>query len=408
MKYVRQYTVAAVLIGICQGFFAVSFSGCSPQNDSAGLIPKITPSKDSAAASLDAEIAANERLKKEKQWLKVSSSGPWPIAETKLKKFNFGRMPVGDAIGTHTFTLKNVGDADLMLKAGQATCQCTTFSVESERVPPGGETLVTLQWKVKAANPNFRHGGPVYTNDPKNRELMFEVEGIIDEAVVVEPGLVWNVGQLSEGVQSSIGVTVASRVHEKFSVESITAESPNVRFKVRPMTPQELKIGSWVSGYSLNVTVDGNVPPGTFEDTAVLKLDVLEDTRSFKVQGTRFGVIRFLPTPGERFDPDKQLLTLGTFRAAQGRKSRIMLIVDHSESSEPLEISDIETVPSFMKVTLEPSGQRLNNSQRYLLNIEIPPGRPKHEGTHEWATFRASTNHKSYPQIKVNVSFTSN
>lgn len=408
MKYVRRYTMAAVMIGICQGFFAVSFSGCTSESDSAGLIPKLTPSSDNAAAMLEQENAAKERLTKEKEWIEVSKTGPWPIAEAEAKKFNFGRMPVGDAIGTHTFTLKNTGDAELILKAGQATCQCTTFSVENERVPPGGETQVTLKWKVKTANSNFRHGGPVYTNDPKNRELLFEVEGTIDEAVVVEPGLVWSVGQLSEGAASTFGVSIASRVYEKFKIESITAGSPYVHFDFRPLTDREMSAESWLSGYSLIVTVDGNVPPGTFEDTAVLKLDVLEDTRSFKIQGTRFGAIRFLPTPGERFDPENQLLTLGRFRAAEGRKSKVMLIVDHTNSSEPLEISDIQTVPPFLKVSLEPEGQRVKNTQRYLLNFEVPPGKPKFDSAMEQAIFKAATNHRDFRQIQVFLNFSSN
>jgi hypothetical protein len=378
--------------------------GCAQEDlKSAALIPKTQPIEANAVVVTKDEKEDTPKAVKPD----ISASGPWPVAKVMVTTFNFGRMAVGDSIGEHSFVVRNTGEADLILKAGDATCQCTSFKPKDEIVRPGAETSIDIKWQTKHANPSFRHGGPVYTNDPKNPEIEFHVEGIIDEAIVALPSLIWDVGSIQKDTQASMTAVIASKVHEEFQIESLTAETSHVHLTPRPMSSDEKKNGEWLSGYVVDVKVDSDIPAGTFIDNIRMKVDVLKDSRTFQLRALRVGKVRFLPAPGSMFEPEGMLLKLGTFRSSVGGSGKMMLIVDHSASEEPLQVEIVEAKPPFLKAVLEQSGQRINGIQRYLLNVEIPPQR-KHNALVAPAHIDLRTNHKEFPTFRVFVKFNSN
>lgn len=106
----------------------------------------------------------------------VSETGPWPKIAYDESTFAFGQMAV-HATNEHFFLIRNEGETDLVMKEGKTTCKCTTFVVENKVLKPGEETKLKINWKGGSAPDRaFRHGGPVYTNDPKNPEVNFVVE----------------------------------------------------------------------------------------------------------------------------------------------------------------------------------------------------------------------------------------
>ncbi len=117
----------------------------------------------------------------------ISETGPWPKAEVPDLNHHFGRMQLHSTGGHHEFVIRNKGEAILELVAGKATCQCTKFTVRKDKLAPGEETIVDIDWKAETKTPAFSHGGPVFTNDPKMPKIDFVVEGIIDAAIDVFP-----------------------------------------------------------------------------------------------------------------------------------------------------------------------------------------------------------------------------
>ena len=73
----------------------------------------------------------------------VSESGPWPKLSFDETTFPFGRMAV-KAENSHSFVIRNEGEADLVMTTGKATCKCTTFSVEKDVLKPGEETKLVI------------------------------------------------------------------------------------------------------------------------------------------------------------------------------------------------------------------------------------------------------------------------
>ena len=83
-----------------------------------------------------------------------SSSGPWPKAVTQELNYAFGRMQLGTT-KSHSFTIRNEGEAELQLTAGTTTCKCTEFDfdpsedveLKSVVVKPGESIDLIIRWK---------------------------------------------------------------------------------------------------------------------------------------------------------------------------------------------------------------------------------------------------------------------
>ena len=338
-----------------------------------------------------------------------ASSGPYPRVEVLDTSYNFGRQLLNSEPGKHQFTIKNVGEADLELQAGEATCQCTTFDVDKERIAPGEEAVVNIQWKAERRDPMFRHGGPVFTNDPEQPEIKFTITGKIDVAVELLPSDMWDAGNVYMDRGATLRAAVASSMLDEFEVESITTDSEFVSFDVTPMPPEMLASENWLSGYSVNVTVSENIPGGKFEEEVRIKLSCADEKLIIPLSARKHGRIRYLPTTGTFFDPEMMLLKFGTFPSTESRSGKILLIVDQAGMQEPLQITDIEASPSFLKASLEQDGEQAGDKRRYFLKIEVPSGKPRVQySLSNLAKLRIHTNHPEGEIIPVDVFFSTN
>lgn len=335
----------------------------------------------------------------------VSESGPWPKLAYDETNFPFGRMAI-KAENSHAFVIRNEGDADLVMKTGKATCKCTTFSVEKDVLAPGEETTLVINWHGgPSPDRSFSHGGPLYTNDPKNKEVMFTVKGAIEMPVEMLPEL-WSMGNVSLDEAGTLKAAIASKLHDQFEVESIESESKYVSATVHPMTVEEKAKDNYVSGYRLEVVLAADAPPGKLEEAIKIKIKGIDGIPFITAQLTarKYGNFILQPLDGALFVPDKLLLQLGQFEASVGRDVKLLLIVDEKDMTEPLQITNIEASPPFLKAELEELGKSASTVHRYAIHISVPPGRPHTQKTEtKSGHLRMTTNHPSKEVIDLEV-----
>ncbi|MEX2561162.1 MAG: DUF1573 domain-containing protein, partial [Pirellulales bacterium] len=101
---------------------------------------------------------------------------PRPKLEVDHDEFDFGVMNVGQS-GRHAFTVRNAGDADLVLHEAGTTCKCTLLDMPGGRIKPGETRQVRLEWTTEKPTEHFRHGAGIWTNDPKIRQLKLALTG---------------------------------------------------------------------------------------------------------------------------------------------------------------------------------------------------------------------------------------
>src|SRR5438045_6779062 len=85
-------------------------------------------------------------------------SGSVPQAKVVVEggnTFNFGMMQLGQT-RSHTFVLRNIGDAPLELKAGHPSCKCTVSEFSTDPVPPGETREVLITWTPPGVEEKFR------------------------------------------------------------------------------------------------------------------------------------------------------------------------------------------------------------------------------------------------------------
>jgi len=345
-----------------------------------------------------------------------SEIGPWPKVVASELTHTFGRMQVGDE-NSHRFEIRNEGDADLKLKAGTTTCKCTQFdfdqsaevSVKTAIVKPGESVILTMSWKAgESPDRAFRHGGDVFTNDPKSTLLKYTVEGAIEMPYEVLPDT-WSVGNIFNEQSGKFKGAIGSRIYDHLEIESIHSPSGKVQVTTAPMSPEDKVRDSYASGVVLNLELASDIPPGLFKEVLEIKLSQRDEPIKVPVTARKHGAIRLQQMAGTTFDLEKMRVQLGAFPAAEGRGGKVLLIVDEKEMSEPLKITELESDPSFMTATLSPFGEPSGTVHRYLLDVAVPPNRPHVQRTNSNPGFlRLSTNHPSGEALKFEVLLYSN
>lgn len=65
--------------------------------------------------------------------------------EFRQKNFNFGDITEGEIV-THTFYFKNTGKENLVIKAIESSCGCTTVGYDRKPVAPGKEGKIEIEF----------------------------------------------------------------------------------------------------------------------------------------------------------------------------------------------------------------------------------------------------------------------
>ena len=335
-----------------------------------------------------------------------SKVGPWPKAVAMDLTYSFGRMQV-KTMKSHSFTIRNEGEADLQLTAGTTTCKCTQFDfdpsddvdLKSVVVKPDESVDLIMTWKAgDDADSGFRHGGDIHTNDPRHPLIKYAVEGAIERPFEVMPSM-WNVGETGR-FQGAI----ATRLFDGFQVESVHSPSGLVKVTPVPMTPEEKAKDQFTSGYSLQVELSEDVPAGTFEEEVQIKVSGQEDAIRIHVSARKYGVIRLQQLAGTQFNSETLMLQLGAFPATQGREAKMLLIVDEKDMPEPFRLTETTADPSFLKATLTPLGEPTGTIHRYILSLAIPPGTPHVQRVEaKPGSLKISTNHPTGEEISMSV-----
>ncbi|MDA1231238.1 MAG: DUF1573 domain-containing protein [Planctomycetota bacterium] len=335
----------------------------------------------------------------------ASETGPWPKITYEETTFAFGQMAV-HATNEHFFVIRNEGEADLVMKEGKTTCKCTTFDVENKVLKPGEETKLKINWKGGAApDRTFRHGGPVYTNDPRNPDVNFVVEGEIAMPIELMPQF-WSVGNINQDKAGTMSASIASKLDDDFEIESIESPSGKVTVKVSPMSIEEMATEKYVRGFRLDVEIAADIPPGKLEEKIKINLKGIDSVPSItaSVTARKYGNFILQPLDGTMYAPDKLILQLGQFPASKGRHARLLLIVDQKGMTDEFGITGIEADPPFLKAALTELNEAANTVHRYAVEISVPPGRPHVQKTDtKRGHITITTNHPSEETIQLDI-----
>ena len=95
------------------------------------------------------------------------------------EQFDFGTIKEADGPVTHAFTLKNVGNAPLVITRASASCGCTIPKFSTEPIAPGKSTKIEVTYNPAGRPGQFVKTVAVYSNG-KEGAFILRIKGVVE------------------------------------------------------------------------------------------------------------------------------------------------------------------------------------------------------------------------------------
>ena len=117
--------------------------------------------------------------------------------------YDFGKG-FEDRVLSHTFILKNEGNAPLRVEDVDPDCACTVADYDRV-IPPGGEGRIILTIKPYSVLRNFIKKAAVRVNDPSRRELELTMKGYVQPIIEIKPSHIVRLrGMVTDNLQGRV------------------------------------------------------------------------------------------------------------------------------------------------------------------------------------------------------------
>jgi len=100
--------------------------------------------------------------------------------------FDFGEAEQGSKVN-HTFTLRNDGDQDLLIRKVRSSCGCTVAKPSKETVEPGDTTEIEATFSIGRRRGRQQKKITVMVNDPNNQQIILMLRGNVKIIAQFEP-----------------------------------------------------------------------------------------------------------------------------------------------------------------------------------------------------------------------------
>ncbi len=308
-----------------------------------------------------------------------------PRIDVEPKTVRLGEVYVGDA-GYGELTIRNTGDAPLIISKIEKSCGCTaTFLAEEDKIiQPGGQSKVKVELrpnKTQSASDVFTKVITIVSNDPYKSNLRVGVECIAKIGVEANPSnLLIDEPGLKVGESRTMEVVVAAANAEPFHITDVEIpESAALAVEYDKNTKQishKLNVRIGPVNEAANVTANLKVHTD-HSRTKLVNVYVLA-----KVQR----LVTLTPT----------YLNLGQVEPGAVVEQQVQL---RAEDDRRIETLDIEVQRHELQVT----ATRVPDSPTgWVLRFNIPPSLA---GKKIIAPIVLRTNIKEAGELKANVSF---
>ncbi|MCE9526337.1 MAG: DUF1573 domain-containing protein [Planctomycetales bacterium] len=345
------------------------------------------------------------------------------ISETEFK---FGTMEAYQQ-KSHTFVIRNDGEAPLLIKKGKVSCKCTMSTAEDKPIPPGKSTDILLEWKPLMKMEDWSQTAEFCTNDPdpKMRKVVLTVRGDVVERLSVTPRDIWQLGELLENKPAQVVGTVYSMTLEKFAIKKVTATGTSaIKTSWKPIAADELTPLKAKSGYQITLDAGAGLPAGSFSFPVKIETDVKEVrddgvigpevTLNLEVTGSRNGPFTFQSGAAANRQAnwinDRRLIALERFEELKGGRRGLPFYVRNCPADGLQFLSQTcDCSSKALKLSLEPIEPSKGKFRGYMLIIDYPPGPDKNlpnDGGNIGCRVRLKTNHPDAPEFDLLLYYT--
>jgi len=313
------------------------------------------------------------------------------------------------AHSSHSFKVRNDGDAPLTLSTGTPTCKCTVFSSDKSVLQPGEQTEIKIEWDVKTSDAEFEQSGPLNTNDPRRPIIHLSIHGRVTDAVRPDRFDV-HFSDLSANESATGSVNIYAFRTDDLKVEKHELSDPElakyVTISFVPLTSDELaREPEAKGGVKMKVDLNSGMPFGEFNASVSVTTD---QNRESPLQIHLIGnVSTDVLLSGPKTIADKLLVNLGTLSRAEATKHTVYILVKgpHREQTE-VRIAKTEPNAEF-KATLGEPNRDNPKIVRFPLTLEVPekatPVSRAADGA--YALVHLTTTHPDVKELTIKVRY---
>jgi hypothetical protein len=158
-----------------------------------------------------------------------------PKAQVPETTYDFGEV-FEDRELTHTFTIKNNGDALLEIKDIDSDCACTAADSD-RRIPPGGQGRIKLTIAPYSVLRQFAKKTKVFFNDPEQPQVVLTMQGYGKPFIEIQPSHIIRFrGKAGDELRDQVRFT--SHLPGHWEIKEARTNIPDaIDIKIKPEEP---------------------------------------------------------------------------------------------------------------------------------------------------------------------------
>ncbi|MEO8498152.1 MAG: DUF1573 domain-containing protein [Planctomycetota bacterium] len=286
------------------------------------------------------------------------------------------------ASSSHTFVVRNDGDADLLVEKQTVSCSlCVITTFDRATVKPGEEVSIPVTLSTKKPGPALNETLEVRTSDPDHEVIRFDLIAYIADAAgasVSELAL----GTISTDEGGAASFHVYGFVDEPVEiVECKMFERENQKYfawQVGDLTEEAVKAGQphAKSGKEIKVTIEPGLPVGPLEQNFTIVARAGEEvTISLPVSGRVTGDLSLIG--GSTFTADKSLLSLGRILVGEGASAKLhMMVKGNHRADVRLTVGECDPVGYLSATVGEPKAIQDGKAYLHPVTVELDKSAP--------------------------------
>lgn len=270
--------------------------------------------------------------------------------------FDFGTVAQGTKV-KHDFKIKNAGDADLYIQGVVPTCGCTVAAPSSDKVAPGQETTIHVEFDTTGFSGDRTKIVRVNTSDMTQPSSTLTLKGTVEPDLIVEPQRV-TFGDIARGAKdNNPEQTVTVRIKEGAATKlgEIKSFSPLLVLK-------ELESTSQVKRFTVAIKPDA--PVGEIRERVVVGLEGSSSRSSVDVPvfASIRGALQIKPST----------LSFGLLEGAAEVERSVRF---ENASARKVKIVSINSDNPLVKVDYK----QIEDGKIYVLKVRVDPTKVKND-----------------------------
>jgi hypothetical protein len=271
--------------------------------------------------------------------------------------FDFGTMPAGTQ-RSHTFRIRNDGNAPLVLEVLRSSCKCTIGKLDKNTLQPGEETAIELTWKVEGMLSEFSQTATIGTNDRRQQELQFAIHGKIGRTYVLDPEEI-QLGEFSAKDKFEKSYKLYSFEETPLVLNAYWADSEQpeiaIHHEIRKLEPNEVAEYSTARYVAdLTIEVSPGLPAGPINGQVHMEVGVDHIPLALRCTGACVSDLRILA--GSNYNQKLNTLYAGRFTEEEGGSIKFHVVARTNEGqSVDLKLKSVEPAEAqaILKVELD-------------------------------------------------------